>query len=182
MREISLHILDLVQNSISANAFLIEIKVDENINKNLMKFSIKDNGKGMSSEFIKDVTDPFKTTRTTRKVGMGISLTKAGCIATGGEFHIESTLGEGTFLEATYQYNHIDRQPLGNIAETVSALIMLNPKIDFVYIHTYNDNSFCLDTREIRNIIGEVPIETTDVISFIKTFITKNILELHNIN
>lgn len=182
MRELSLHILDLVQNSISAGATIIEICVNENVIENIMSFSIRDNGKGMSRELLNDVTDPFVTTRTTRKVGMGISLTKAGCEACDGEFHIESTVSVGTFLSASYRYDHIDRQPLGDIAETVSSLILLNPLLDFIYTHIYNNESFCLDTREVRQTIGKVPIETPEVISFIKGFIEENITVLQNKN
>lgn len=180
MREISLHILDLVQNSITAGASEIEICVYENAGENILSFSIRDNGNGMSPEALAQVTDPFFTTRTTRKVGLGISLTKAGCEACGGKFQIESAPGEGTYLTASFQYDHIDRQPLGNIAETISGLIMLNPNVDFIYKHVYSHRSFCLDTREIKKIVA--PIENPDVITFIKNFIEENISELYTAN
>ena len=175
MREISLHILDLVQNSISADASVINLTINESPDSNFLSFVIEDNGKGMSEEFLKRVTDPFVTSRTTRSVGMGISLTKAACLATNGSFDITSKLGEGTKLVAGFEYNHIDRQPLGDVAETVSTLIMMNPDVDFNYKHIYNNNEFLVSTMEIKNTLGDVPINELSVINWIKEYINENL-------
>ena len=122
MQEISLNILDIVQNSIRAGATLIELKITEDTQKDLFEFSVRDNGCGMSKEMVKRVMDPFVTTRTTRKVGLGISLLRSAAQATGGDVYIESREGEGTLLTAVFSYGHIDRQPLGDIAGTVVSM------------------------------------------------------------
>lgn len=163
MKEISLHILDIVQNSIVAGADLIALTITEDTEKDILEFSVTDNGKGMSEELVKRVIDPFVTGRTTRKVGLGIPLLKHACEATGGSICIDSVLGEGTTLTARFAHSHIDRQPLGDMAQTMYPLIITNPEIDFVYVHKVNDKIFETDTREIKNILGGVPLSTPDV-------------------
>lgn len=179
MRELSLHILDLIQNSITAGASIIRLTITEDTNQNSFSFTIEDNGKGMSKEFLRMVEDPFITSRTTRKVGMGISLTKAACEACDGKLSLKSEEGIGTKLTATFVYNHIDRQPLGDIAQTVSSLIMMNETIDFIYIHTYNGKTFDLDTREIKQTLGEVSISNLEIIEWIKEYINENLNEIY---
>ena len=142
MKELSLNILDIAENSVSANASLIDILVKESVLNDTMSISITDNGKGMSEEFVKTVTDPFSTTRTTRKVGMGISLLKLVAEQSAGEFSIESQLGKGTVVTATFKRSHIDRPPLGNIGQTISTLVSCILGIDFSYTHVFNDNEF----------------------------------------
>ena len=155
MTEISLHILDIAQNSIKADAKLIEISVAEDIQKNILSVTIKDDGCGMSSEFLKDVTNPFRTTRTTRRVGLGISMFKSAAELTGGKFEICSEPGKGTELTAEFVYDSIDRQPLGDMVSTMITLINAKPDIDYLYIHSFNDNKFEFDTRQIKSVLGE---------------------------
>jgi len=178
MKELSLNILDIAQNSISANADLILITVDENQNDNYLKIIIADNGKGMSKEFLKTVTDPFSTTRKTRKVGMGISLLKLVTEQTGGSFIIESELGIGTTVTAVFKLNHIDRPPLGNTEQTISSLVSCNEHIDFVYKRIINGNEFVFDTREIKAILNGVSLSEPDVIIWIQEYIKENEINL----
>ncbi len=174
MRELSLNVLDIVQNSITASANLIEIKLVEDINNDILKINIFDNGKGMTDEQIKSVTDPFYTTRTTRKIGLGIPLFKMAAEMSGGSFKIESTVGSGTKIYTSYIHSSIDRMPVGNINETVSMLIRMNPDIDFVYTHTFNEKSYSLDTRELREQLEDVPLDTPEVIDWINDYLTEN--------
>lgn len=174
MRELSLNVLDIVQNSITANANLIEIEFIEEINNDILKINIFDNGKGMTDEQIKSVTDPFYTTRTTRKIGLGIPLFKMAAEMSGGSFKIESTVGVGTKIYTSYIHSSIDRMPVGNINETVSMLIRMNPDIDFVYTHTFNEKSYSLDTRELREQLEDVPLDTPEVIDWINEYLTEN--------
>ena len=174
MRELSLNVLDIVQNSITANANLIEIELIEEINNDILKINIFDNGKGMTDEQIKSVTDPFYTTRTTRKIGLGIPLFKMAAEMSGGSFKIESTVGVGTKIYTSYIHSSIDRMPVGNINETVSMLIRMNPDIDFVYTHTFNEKSYSLDTRELREQLENVPLDTPEVIDWINDYLTEN--------
>ena len=174
MRELSLNVLDIVQNSITASANLIEIKLVEDINNDILKINIFDNGKGMTDEQIKSVTDPFYTTRTTLKIGLGIHLFKMAAEMSGGSFKIESTVGVGTKIYTSYIHSSIDRMPVGNINETVSMLIRMNPDIDFVYTHTFNEKSYSLDTRELREQLEYVPLDTPEVIDWINEYLTEN--------
>ncbi len=150
MKELSLHILDIAKNSVKANAALIEILINEDSEKNLLTIEINDNGCGMSEEFLKTVKDPFSTTRTTRKVGMGISLFEAASVQCGGRLDITSEEGVGTKLRTSFVLDHIDRAPVGDMAGTMETLISGSPEIDFLYRHTKNGKTFTLDTREIR--------------------------------
>lgn len=174
MRELSLNVLDIVQNSITAQATLIKIELIENINNDILKINIFDNGKGMTDEQIKSVTDPFYTTRTTRKIGLGIPLFKMAAEMSGGSFKIESIVGVGTKIFTSYIHSSIDRMPVGNINETVSMLIQMNPDIDFVYTHTFNEKSYSLDTRELREQLEDVPLDTPDVIEWINDYLKEN--------
>ena len=173
MRELSLNILDIAQNSIKAQATLIEIEIT--LQSKELKITIKDNGSGMSEEFLAKVTDPFTTTRTTRKVGMGIPLFKEGAEASGGKFTITSKLGEGTKVSATYDIDNIDRMPLGSIEETIATLIHANPNIDYLFNYTVNGEAFRFCTKEVKEIMQEVAIDSYEVLDFIKEHIKENV-------
>ena len=174
MRELSLNILDVAQNSITAGASLITIEVAENTVDKTMLIGIYDNGKGMSEEQVKSVIDPFFTTRTTRKVGMGIPLFKMAAEQTGGGLEIESEIGVGTNVRASFKTDSVDFTPLGDIASTVQMLITMNTDRDFVYKHTVNEREFIADTREIKGILGDVPLDTYEVSQWILEFIKEN--------
>jgi len=178
MKELSLHILDLVQNSITANATLIEIIIKEKTEENTLTIILKDNGKGMDEEFLQKVCDPFTTTRTTRKVGLGIPLFMYAAKACNGCFEIKSEPGKGTEVTATFQHNHIDREPVGDMAQTFATIVMGAPNLDFTYIHEIDSEKFNIDTREIKKVLGSVPINSIDVICWIKENINE---ELQNI-
>lgn len=174
MQELSLNILDIAQNSIKAKATLISITICEAVIQNQMTITIQDNGCGMSREQLEVVTNPFFTTRTTRKVGLGVPFFKMSAEMAGGTFAISSTLGEGTQLRATFVHDNIDRMPLGNMSETMLVLVQGNPQIDFVYTHEYNEQSFVMDTRAFRQILEDVPLNDASVLQFIREFICEN--------
>ena len=180
MQEISLNILDIVQNSIRAEAALIEVTIEEIPTDDVFSLTVKDNGCGMDEEMVKRVTDPFVTTRTTRRVGLGISLLKSLAQQTGGDIKLESEVGVGTVIRADFSYNHIDRQPLGDISAVMVSLISMNPTIDFVYTHSFEKEQFQLDTRELRKILGdEVSFSEISVATWIGEFINEGLTEIY---
>lgn len=139
---------------------------------------MSDNGCGMSEEQVARVKDPFFTTRTTRKVGLGVPLFRMSAESTGGSFNIESELGVGTKTTATYCTDHLDMLPLGDMTATMTSLISVNPDLDFVYIRTVDGKSFTLDTRELRAVLEGVPLNTPDVLIFIRDMINENTVGL----
>lgn len=171
MRELSLNVMDVAQNSVRAEASLVTITVEESDKKDLLSIVIEDNGKGMTQEQVAQVTDPFFTTRTTRKVGLGVPLFKMSAEQTGGSFSIESEVGKGTKTSASYVKSHVDMTPLGDINSTVEILIRCNPDIDFVFTHTTDSGSLTLDTRELRTVLEGVPLDTPDVVEWIHQFL-----------
>jgi anti-sigma regulatory factor (Ser/Thr protein kinase) len=177
MRDISLHVLDIAQNSIRARASLITISIEIDAGKDELTVNIEDNGCGMSKEMLSIVKSPFVTSRTTRKVGLGIPLFTAGCENTGGSLEITSSPGNGTKLTAIYKYSHIDRPPMGDIAETIYTLTLLNPQIDFVF-SAKKDEAFLYDTREIKATLGGVPISEPEVSMFIREFLHEGIAQV----
>ncbi len=171
MREISLHILDIAQNSIVAGASCVTIEIDENIQKDTLTVTIDDDGCGMSPEFLEKVIDPFTTKRTTRKVGLGIPLFKMAAENTDGSFEIRSEEGKGTTVTAVFGYSHIDRQPLGDMAETMLGMLATYENVNFLYRHRIGEKVFEVDTREIKNILGDVPLSTPDVYVWLSGFL-----------
>lgn len=182
MTEISLNILDIAQNSVSAHASLIEISVNINQDNDLLKININDNGCGMTAEQVINAQDPFYTTRTTRKVGLGIPFFKQSALSCGGAFHLHSTVGAGTRIEAAFCLTHIDRMPLGDMTSTMYSLITFSPDIDFLYTYRVNDKSFVLDTRELHSILGDVPLNAPEVASFIRDLLKENHNEVNGSN
>ena len=178
MTELSLNILDIAQNSTRANATLVLITVNADTENDTLFIQIKDNGCGMTREQLENVTDPFFTTRTTRKVGLGTSLFKYATEQCNGTFDIDSTLGEGTTVTATFQLSHIDRMPLGDITSTIHTLITMHENTDFVYKYTYNNNTFTLDTREFREILGDVSFKELEISNYIREYLTENKKEI----
>ncbi len=179
MRELSLNILDIAQNSISAGASLITIEVEEKTTDKTLCIGIYDNGKGMSEEQVKSVIDPFFTTRTTRKVGMGIPLFKMAAEQTGGNLTIKSELGVGTRVHAVFKTDSVDFTPLGDVAATVQMLISMNTDRDFIYRRSVDGKEFILDTREIKEILGDVPLDAYEVSQWLVDFINDNTKELY---
>lgn len=172
MRELSLNVMDVAQNSITAGASLIEIRVEEDRQKGELVISILDNGKGMSKEQVRRVVDPFFTTRTTRKVGLGVPLFKMEAEMTGGDFSVRSELGKGTEVRARFITTHVDMIPLGNINDTMVLLISCNPDRDFLFIHQIDGKKLELDTRQLRQVLGEdVPLNEPDVVQWIRGYL-----------
>ncbi|MFZ4740092.1 MAG: ATP-binding protein [Bacteroidales bacterium] len=182
MKELSLHILDIVQNSIVANADLIEIMIVENKADNLYCISIKDNGKGMTKEMLANVTDPYCTSRTTRKVGLGIPLFKQNAEKAGGSFTIDSTLGKGTVVTAIFQHNNFDRPMLGDIAGVIVLTVAANENIHFIYTHTTETGEYIFDTDEIKEAMDGMSINQPQVIRYLKEMIKENLTEIHYSN
>ncbi len=149
MEDISLHILDIVENSINADASKIKIKIMENISKDLLVIEIEDNGRGMKKEIVDQVLDPFYTTRTTRKVGLGLSFLAQAAEESKGDFIIKSKPGEGTKLKASFQHSHIDRKPIGDINSTIVTLITSHPEINFVYEYEDENGNYVLNSNEL---------------------------------
>jgi hypothetical protein len=168
MEDISLHILDIAENAISANATFIGISMVEETVKDLFTVKIEDNGKGMTAEFVQKILDPFCTTRTTRKVGLGLSFLAQSARETGGDIVVHSVLNKGTVVTADFRPSHIDMRPLGNIADTITTLIAGNPRVDLLLHCAHEGRSYRLDTREIRAALEEVPINSSEVLSAIR--------------
>jgi len=179
MEDISLHILDVAENGIIAGADLIKINVSEDVTRDVLEVAIQDNGRGMSPELLKNVLDPFVTTRTTRKVGLGLSLFQQASQEADGNLSIESTEGQGTTVRAYMSYAHIDRKPLGNMVATMLALVEGNPTVDFAYTHTRNGRTYSFDTRDLRVQLEEIPINTPAVIALIEDNLTSGLQEIN---
>lgn len=173
MRELSLHILDICQNSTKAGAGLVRICLKTE--GGILTIRIEDDGCGMNEQLLKRVTDPFATTRTTRKVGMGIPLFKMASEMAGGSFTISSKVGEGTTVTATFEIDHIDRMPLGNMGSTMRILIASSVGVRFVLTAEKDGESFTLDTQEVSEIMGGISIYEDEVLKFIEDFVRSNI-------
>lgn len=172
MRELSLHVLDIAQNSIAAGASFVRIEITEEMQPHRMRIRVEDDGKGMSGEQVERVCSPFYTTRTTRKVGLGIPLFKMAAEMTGGSFTIESQPGQGTVVTALFHADHVDMIPLGDIDSTVFTLIRCNPGLDFLFEHRIGDRCLVLDTRVLRETLGgEVPLDTPEVMDWITEYV-----------
>ena len=176
MQEISLNILDVAQNSITAKATLVNIEIVTA--DKIMTVIIEDNGCGMTDEQVKSVIDPFYTTRKTRSVGLGVPLFKMAAEMSGGEFEIKSKVGEGTTVKAVFDTSNVDCMPLGDINATISSLIQLNPDIDFRYRRAINSKEFELDTRQLREVLLDVPLNAPEVTVFIADYLKENTSEI----
>jgi hypothetical protein len=156
MRELSLHILDVVENGITAGADRIEIRVKESLSADRLSITVRDNGRGMPPEKANHPEDPFITSRTTRRVGLGLSLLAAAARRCEGDLTVAAEPGRGTEVTAVFRHGHIDRAPLGDVATTLAMLIIGNPRIDFFYSHTVDGDEFSLDTRELTEAGAEL--------------------------
>ena len=153
MKEIALYVLDIAQNSITAGAAHVDITLAEEDGD--IAFTIADDGRGMSPQLLATVSDPFTTTRTTRKMGLGLPLLRLAAEQTGGSLDIESTLGVGTTVRALFRGGHIDCPPVGDMAGTVTLLIQGAPELELSYVHRVGGAEFRLDTRQVRETLGE---------------------------
>ncbi|MCL1804685.1 MAG: ATP-binding protein [Clostridiales bacterium] len=173
MRELSLHILDIVQNSIAAGASTVTVTVNEETAEDRLTFSIADDGRGMDEETIAKVTDPFYTTRTTRKVGLGLPMLKDTSTSCNGSFAIDSKVGEGTTVTASYQHSHIDRPPLGDMASTMLTILLGNEEINIRYDHMKDSQSFSFESREMKEVLEGLSFQNPDVYQWLKEYLAE---------
>ena len=178
MKELSLNILDIAKNSVTAGASLVEITVAETPSR--LTITISDDGCGMTPEFVARVTDPFTTTRTTRKVGLGIPLLQMEARMAGGDLAIESEVGKGTTTRAWFDPANIDMPPLGDLKSSILTLIQGSPDIDFLFTHSVGDESYALDTREIREIMGDISLAEPEVLAWLGDYISENESQVHS--
>jgi hypothetical protein len=168
MQELSMHILDIVQNSLAAGATRVDIRIREALAEDLLMIEVRDNGRGISQEVLSRVMDPFFTSRTTREVGLGLSLFKEATERTGGYLEVHSEEGKGTWVIARFHLDHFDRAPLGDMGETLGVLISGNPEVDFFYEHRVDGQIYFLETREMREILGPVGLDDPSVLDFVR--------------
>jgi hypothetical protein len=159
--------MDIIENGLDAEASLITLSIAEDSKEKVLRISIEDNGRGIPDNMLEQITDPFVTTRTTRRVGLGLSLFKESAKRCDGEFSIRSKQGEGTVVHASFRMDHIDTPPLGDMAGSLTSLIMTHPEIDFVYTHEADGNEFEMDTRQIKKELDDVPIYHPEVMAHV---------------
>jgi anti-sigma regulatory factor (Ser/Thr protein kinase) len=179
LKELSLHLLDIAENSIAAGAKNIRIYVGEDSRSDLLQMSVSDDGRGMSKEMAEQATDPFITTRTTRKVGLGIPLLKLAAEACNGYLAIDSQPGKGTNLVVQFQRNHIDRMPMGDLVSTILHLVIANPQIHWRFEYRFNDRSAVFDDAVIKQELGDIPLTEPTILAFLKEMIHTMIMEIN---
>jgi len=175
LRELSLHLLDIAENSISAGAKRIEISLIEDSVLDLLQMSVTDNGKGMSPEMVAIVTDPFTTSRTERNVGLGIPFLKAAAEACHGSFRIDSEPGQGTKVQVNFQLGHIDRMPLGDLPNTFLGLLIGTPDVHWIFRVKNDEKEFTFDDAELKKELGEDCLTEPDIIRYIRELFTEEI-------
>ena len=186
MREITLHLLDIVENSVAAQAKSIQITIMEDLASDHLTVSVKDDGKGLDSEMLKLVVDPFVTSRTTRKVGLGIPLFKAAAEACNGSLEINSSPGLGTCLTADFQRSHIDRMPLGDIAGTFLTLLAAHPEISWHFLYRARlpealaFDAYDFDDQAVKEILGDISLTEPEVLSYLRGELEEGISEIQN--
>jgi hypothetical protein len=178
LRELALHLLDIIENSISAQSKNILVTVSEDTISDILHLSVKDDGIGMDAETAAKVIDPFTTSRTTRKVGLGIPLLKAAAEACNGYLNITSVLGKGTTVDVEFQLSHIDRMPLGDLGSTMLSLVIGSPKVHWVFKYKTNNSEFVFDDKPIKDTLDGVPLSDPAVIGFIREYIEEGILKV----
>jgi hypothetical protein len=179
MKELSLNMLDLAQNGIKAGAKLINLEVDEN-ESGFFVFRVQDNGCGMKADMVQKIRDPFFTTRTTRKVGMGVSLVDMLTTQCGGHLDISSTPGKGTLMAAYFGKDNIDRPPLGDLPATMKVLVAGAPSLDFTLSYKNGGHSFVFDTREVRKELGPLADFTSPALyEWVESFVRRGMEMVH---
>jgi hypothetical protein len=178
VNDLALHILDLIQNAVYAQATLITLVITENRDDDRLVIAITDNGCGMTPEQTAQATDPYTTSRLTRKVGLGLPLCKQSAEQSGGSLSLVSAAGVGTTVTATFGLQHIDRPPLGDTANALMLSVAANPHIDFVYIHRYNRRQYTFDTREVRAALDGLPLHNPQTVQLLTTMIRERLKEI----
>ncbi len=175
MKELALHILDIAMNSVSAQAKNIRVEIEEDTSADILKIKIVDDGTGIYPEFLKHITDPFSTSRTIRKIGLGIPLLKEAAEMANGHFDIQSQVGKGTTVIADFQRSHFDRMPLGDIAETIVQLMITNPLVHWTFSYQFDDQLFTCDDRELKTVLDVNQLSNARVISYLRNLISEGI-------
>jgi len=188
MREIALHLLDVAENSVTANAKNITLTVCEDLQGDRLTVSVVDDGKGMSAEMAASVVDPFVTSRTTRKVGLGIPFFKAAAEACNGSLVINSEIGKGTRLDVEFQHSHIDRMPLGDLSSTMLTLFVASPQIHWLFDYSAisangeTEEKFELDTQPIMAELSDMPLTEPAVLAFIREYIESGVARVRAVS
>jgi anti-sigma regulatory factor (Ser/Thr protein kinase) len=169
LEDLSLHILDIAENSIAAGAKNLEISIREDTTEDMLTIQITDDGKGMSADELRKAGDPFYTTRTTRRIGLGLALLDEAARAANGKMEIHSEPGAGTSVRATFQLSHVDRKPLGKMADTIIALIACSRGTEIIYRHERNERTVLFDTREFKAKLSAGPLSSPEVLNFIQS-------------
>jgi hypothetical protein len=173
MKDLSLHLLDIVENSVAAEADTIQIRITEQEKEDLLTIEVIDNGKGMDEETQKKVLDPFFTSKTVRRFGLGLPLLAESARAANGQLSIDSEKGRGTKIKATFQHSHIDRRPLGDMGQTILSLVLGNPDIDLIYSHKKNSHDYIFDTKKVKSLLKDTPINSMAGIKMIREDLKK---------
>lgn len=180
MNDLSMHIIDIMQNSISAGATRVELAVDEDVEKDVLAISVTDNGKGMTAEQVARLEDPFFTSRTTRKVGMGIPLLAQSARQSGGDVYVVSEPGKGTSVTASFGYSNIDRPPLGDFVNAFMLAVSSNPDIDFALTYRYCGSEYRFDTADVREVFGNSALENLTIVRNLEEMVKDNVAETRN--
>lgn len=187
MREIALHLLDITENSVAANAQLITVWVDEDLYTDRLTIQITDDGKGMDAETAHRVLDPFVTSRSTRKVGLGLPLLKAAAESCNGGLWIASVPGKGTQVKVAFQHSHIDRIPLGDVGGTILTLVVAHPELHWRLEYTATDakghvlSPFIFDDAPVKEALGnDVPLSQPDVLAYLRSTLEEGIGNIRN--
>lgn len=180
MRELSLHILDLMENTLAAGARHIRVTIEEDTRANTLTITVADDGCGMDAETQARAVDPYYTTRTTRHVGLGLPLIKAAAEQCAGSFELSSRVGEGTTVVADFQRDHIDRAPLGDMVSTLmGALLSRQNGWDLEFVHRIDEHELRLDTAEVRGVLGDIPLGHPAVREWLESFLIQEYEELN---
>ncbi len=181
MRELALHLLDIAENSVAADARKVRIVVEEDPKKDRLRMSVEDDGRGMDEDLVARVTDPFVTSRTTRKVGLGIPLLKAAAEACNGYLRVNSAPGRGTRLEAEFQRSHIDRMPLGDLAGTLLELLVAWPQVHWVFCYKQNGSEFCFDDGPVKQELGGVSLTEPGILRYLRETLQEGVNDIQRI-
>lgn len=179
MKELAMHVYDLMENSTAANSTEVKLTIRDSLKDNIYAFTIEDNGKGMTPEFMAKVTDPYTTSRTTRKVGLGLPLIKMNTENCGGGMKLQSEVGKGTRLDFWFQHNHWDRPPMGDLAGTIVMLCAAHEDIHIIYKHITDDDEFVFDTDEIHEALDGMSMNDVKVMGWLKDMVQENLEAIH---
>jgi anti-sigma regulatory factor (Ser/Thr protein kinase) len=178
MRELALHLLDIAENSIAAGATQVQISVTEDPQADRLVISVTDNGRGMDAKTVSQVVDPFFTTRTTRKVGLGIPLLKEAAEACDGGLQIWSEPGNGTRLVVSFQRSHIDRMPLGDVPSTLLTLLVSAPQVNWILTYEADGRTFRFDDAEMKQALDGLPVTEPEVLAWLRETLQEGIAEI----